>query len=60
MKDRQELDRSILEAMSLDPEEYLPRIYEGLTGLVRERIELGDKGETDSTVFMTIYASLAD
>ncbi|TEU18088.1 MAG: hypothetical protein E3J21_06755 [Anaerolineales bacterium] len=39
--DRQALDRAVLEALDLDPDEYLPRIYEGLTTLVRERIELG-------------------
>jgi len=40
-RDRQALDRAVLEALDLDPDEYLPRIYEGLTTLVRERIELG-------------------
>jgi type I restriction enzyme M protein len=39
--DRQALDRALLEALGLNPEKYLPRIYEGLTTLVRERIELG-------------------
>ena len=39
--DRQALDRSVLKAMDLDSEEWLPRIYEGLTTLVRERTELG-------------------
>lgn len=41
MKDRQGFDRLILEALGLEAKTYLPRIYEGLTGLVRERIELG-------------------
>ena len=38
---RQALDRAVLEAMGLDAAEWLPRIYEGLTTLVRERTELG-------------------
>ncbi len=42
--DPQALDRAVLEALGLDPDEYLPRIYEGLTTLVRERIELGRQG----------------
>lgn len=40
-KDRQALDRAVLQAMGLDPAVWLPRIYDGLTTLVRERIELG-------------------
>ena len=40
MKDRQQLDSLILEAMGLDPAKYLQPIYDGLTELVRERIEL--------------------
>jgi len=40
MKDRQELDSAILEAIGLDPKVYLPKIYEGLCELVRERLEL--------------------
>jgi hypothetical protein len=40
MKDRQELDSAVLEVLGLDPKIYLPRIYEGLCELVRERIEL--------------------
>lgn len=40
-QDRQALDRAVLQAMGLDPKDWLPRIYEGLTNLVRERIELG-------------------
>jgi len=39
--DRQALDCAVLEVLGLEPDEYLPRIYEGLTTLVRERIELG-------------------
>lgn len=40
MKDRQELDSAGLEALGLDPKIYLPKIYEGLCELVRERLEL--------------------
>ncbi|MDP2932070.1 MAG: hypothetical protein Q8O05_06215, partial [Chloroflexota bacterium] len=40
MKDRQKLDRLVLEAMGLDPAKYLKPIYDGLTELMRERIEL--------------------
>ncbi len=40
MKDRQKLDRLILQALGLDPKKYLTLIYDGLTGLVRERMEL--------------------
>jgi hypothetical protein len=40
MKDRQKLDRLVLKALGLDPKEYLKPIYDGLTELVRERIEL--------------------
>ena len=40
LKDRQELDRAVLKALGLNPEEYLPRIYEGLIQMVKERLEL--------------------
>ena len=39
-KDRRELDSLVLEALGLDPGEYLDRIYEGLCELVRERLDL--------------------
>jgi hypothetical protein len=39
-RDRKELDTAVLEALGLDPKEYLPRIYEGLTEIVKERLEL--------------------
>jgi len=39
-KDRQEFDRSVLEAIGLDPDKYLKRLYRGLTELVRERLSL--------------------
>jgi len=42
MKDRQKLDRLILKALGLDPKQYLKPIYNGLTELVRERIELAN------------------
>ncbi len=40
LKDRQELDKAVLEALGLNPEEYLQRIYDGLTQMVKERLEL--------------------
>lgn len=40
MKDRQALDRAVLEALGLDPKKYLKPLYEGLTEMVRERIDL--------------------
>jgi type I restriction enzyme M protein len=40
MKDRQALDSAVLEALGLDPKKYLKPLYEGITELVRERIEL--------------------
>ena len=39
-KDRQQLDKEVLKALGLNPEVYLPRIYEGLTEMVKERLEL--------------------
>jgi hypothetical protein len=39
--DRQVLDHAILQAMGLNPVEWLPHLYEGLTTLVRQRIQLG-------------------
>lgn len=40
MKDRQALDSAVLEALGLDPKKYLKPLYDGLTEMVRERIEL--------------------
>ncbi len=40
MPDRQQLDRLVLEALGLDPNQYLQPLYDGLCELVRERIEL--------------------
>jgi len=40
MRDRQKLDSLVLEALGLDPKKYLPRIYDGLCELVRERLQL--------------------
>jgi type I restriction-modification system DNA methylase subunit len=40
MKDRQALDIAVLEALGLDPKKYLKPLYEGLTEMVRERIDL--------------------
>jgi len=42
IKDRQKLDSLILQALGLDPKKYLKPIYDGLTGLVKERIELAN------------------
>ncbi len=42
MKDRRRLDRLVLKALGLDPKQYLKPIYDGLTELVRERIELAN------------------
>jgi type I restriction enzyme M protein len=39
--DRQALDRAVLQAMGLKPEDWLPQIYEGLATLARERTQLG-------------------
>src|SRR5690606_8663052 len=39
-KDRKELDTAVLKALGLEPKEYLPKIYEGLTEIVKERLEL--------------------
>ncbi|MBE2233210.1 MAG: N-6 DNA methylase [Anaerolinea sp.] len=41
--DRQGLDQAVLRAMDLDPARWLPRIYHGLTTLVRERTQMGQK-----------------
>jgi len=43
LPDRQALDRAVLAAIGLDSDEWLPRLYEGLTVLVSERIELGKR-----------------
>jgi hypothetical protein len=42
MKDRQKLDSLVLQALGLDPKKYLKPIYDGLTEIVRERIELAN------------------
>jgi len=39
-KDRKELDTKIVEALGLDAKIYLPKIYNGLCELVKERLEL--------------------
>jgi len=41
--DRQALDGAMLQALGLDPDRWLPRLYDGLTTLVRERVQLGHK-----------------
>jgi hypothetical protein len=40
MKDRQKLDKLVLEALGLDPKRFLKPIYDGLCELVDERISL--------------------
>ncbi|MBW1998475.1 MAG: SAM-dependent DNA methyltransferase [Deltaproteobacteria bacterium] len=42
MPDRQTLDSLVLEALGLDPDKHLRRIYDGLSELVRERIDLAN------------------
>ncbi len=44
-RDRQELDRAVLEAIGADPDKYLPRIYDGLCQLTRERLGLATQRE---------------
>lgn len=39
-KDRRALDKAVLEALGLDPKVYLPKIYQGLVEMVRERLAL--------------------
>jgi hypothetical protein len=39
-EDRKTLDGAVLKALGLTAEEYLPRIYDGLCEMVRERLEL--------------------
>ncbi|MEO5357767.1 MAG: SAM-dependent methyltransferase [Nitrospirae bacterium YQR-1] len=40
LKDRQALDSAVLEALGLDPEKFLKPLYEGITTMVKERIDL--------------------
>lgn len=45
--DRQALDQAVLRALGLEPTQWLPRIYAGLTQMVRERTQLGKmRGQT--------------
>ena len=39
-KDRRALDKAVLAALGLDPDLYLPKIYEGLVEMVKERLAL--------------------
>lgn len=39
--DRQALDRAILQALGLEPDKWLTRLYDGLITLVRQRVQLG-------------------
>ncbi len=45
-KDRQNLDAAVLRAFGLDPKEYLQPIYEGLCGLVEDRLSLAKARQT--------------
>ncbi|MGQ9657563.1 MAG: N-6 DNA methylase [Fimbriimonadales bacterium] len=45
-KDRQALDAAVLEALGLDPEKYLPQIYQGLVEMVEERLALPKMRQT--------------
>ena len=62
-KDRVALDTSVLEALDLDPKEYLPRIYDGLCEMVRDRLELpkmrkSQKKQTVKVSYDTIKTSV--
>lgn len=46
MRDRRKLDSLVLEAIGLDPRKYLQPLYDGLTQLVQERLELGTMRST--------------
>lgn len=39
-KDRKELDTAVLNALGLNAKDYLPRIYDGICEMVKERLEL--------------------
>lgn len=39
-RSRNRLDKAVLEALGLDPDKYLPRIYQGLIEMVNERLSL--------------------
>jgi len=53
MKDRQKFDGLVLEAIGLDPKIYLPKIYDGLCELVKERLELAKMRKAVQKVKMT-------
>ncbi len=53
LKDRREPDSLVLEAMGLDPEKYLKRIYEGITELVNERLSLPKMRKKDKKAKIT-------
>jgi len=46
MKDRQKLDRLVLQVVGLDPKKYLQPIYDGLCQLVSERLQLAKMRKT--------------
>lgn len=53
LKDRQKLDGLILESLGLDPDKYLDEIYDGLCGLVKERIGLAGMRKTEKRAKVT-------
>lgn len=62
-KDRMALDTAVLEALDLDPKEYLPRIYDGLCEMVKDRLELpkmrkSQKKQTVKVSYDAIKASV--
>ncbi|MBL7995460.1 SAM-dependent DNA methyltransferase [bacterium] len=62
-KDRIVLDTAVLETLDLDPKEYLPRIYDGLCEMVRDRLELSkmrksQKKQTVKVSYDAIKASV--
>jgi hypothetical protein len=46
LPDRKALDAAVLRALGLEPDHWQPRLYEGLTKLIQERVQLGQmRGE---------------
>ena len=43
--DHQKLDGAVLTALGVDSQNWLPRIYDGLSTLAQERMELAKKGD---------------
>jgi hypothetical protein len=62
-KDRQRLDTKVMQALGLDPSEYLPKIYDGLCQMVHERLELPkmrkkQQKKTQSVAYDQVKASV--